>query len=269
MNVGKLIIGTTVVKKSAYAINKFLQNQVEIQNHNPETELIIATDEIKFLGQLNNHINRYKLRGGVIYYKTEKPNYAKDNRIWSMSAGREAIRQYVLGETDANWLFSVDADMTFNPKCLDILLEKKNGWGVIQSGYSLRNVNAIGFSLGCTLIDRMVLEQIQFRCLEFKNGEVIEEGNMFEYDLVKKGIKIVKGVFLEIRHYYNDNDFVLTLSDRLPLLKRISTLPLVRYCLIGASITFKHDISRAIFNIVYRHNSFDSTLKKIGEAEKV
>lgn len=267
MKTEKIIVGTTVVRKSSYAINKFLWNQAEIQNYNPQTELIIATDEIKFLGQLKDRLERHKLKGEVIYYETQKPRYAKDNRIWSMTAGREAIRKYMLEKNGADWLFSVDADMTFEPNSINILDEKANGWAVIQSGYHLRDVDAISFGLGCSLIGRKVLEQMQFRCCEFKNGEVIEEGNMFEYDMVKKGIKIVKGLFLEIRHYYNNTDYVLTFPNQLPLSKRITTHSLLRYGLIGASILFKHDISRAIFDIIH-HNSFICALGEKEGAEQ-
>lgn len=261
----KTVIGTTMVKKSAYAIDKFLQNQVEIQNHNPQTELVIATDEIKFLGRLSDYIDQYGLRGEAIYYKTEMPDYTKDHRIWSMSAGREAIRKYVLGRTDADWLFSVDADMTFELNTIDILKEKANRWVAVQSGYLLRDINALGFSLGCTLIRKEVLEQIKFRCYEFKNGQVIEEGNMFEYDMVKKGVKIVKGLFLGIRHYYNNTDFISTVPNKLSLSKRITTHSLIRYRLIGMSILFKHDISRAIFDVIH-HNSFTCASKETGGA---
>ena len=262
----KTIVGTTIVKKSAYALNAFLANQKETQIKNQDTELIIATDEIDFLGELKEYLEKHKLKGEVIYYETEKPEYAKDNRIWSMTAGREAIRKYVLERRDVDWLLSVDADMVFDSNSINILKDKVNGRTVAQSGYVLRDINTIGFSLGCTLIKREVLERIKFRCLEFKNGQVIEEGNMFEYDLIKQGIKIVKGLFLEIKHYYNNNDFVLTCSRQLPLSKLISTHSLLRYWLIGASILFKHDISRAVFNIIYS-NSFIQILKEIEGVE--
>lgn len=267
MKNNKNIIGTTVVRKSAYALDKFLSNQKEIQLTNPKSKLIIATDEHDFKDCLMDMLNEYEIAGDVIGYKTEMPDYAKNRRIWSMSAGREAIRKHVLERTDADWLFSVDADIAFEQNSINILKENANGWAIIQSGYQLRDVNAIGFSLGCTLIRKDILEQMSFRCCEFKNGQVIEEGNMFEYDMVKKGIKIVKGLFLEIRHYYNNTDFVSTNPNKLPLSKRITTHSLLRYGLIGASILFKHDISRAIFDMAYR-NSFTCTLKEIEETEK-
>lgn len=262
----RTLIGTTVVRKSAYALDKFLSNQKEMQLINSNSELIIATDEHDFKDCLVDMLNKYEMAGAVIGYTTEMPDYAKDSRIWSMSAGREAIRRHVLENTDADWLFSVDADMTFEPNAINILKENVNGRAAIQSGYYMRNVNTIGFSLGCALLRRDVLEQLKFRCCEFKNGQVIEEGNMFEYDMVKKGIKMVKGLFLEIRHYRDNTDFVSTIPNKLPLSKRITTHPLLRYGLIAATILLKYDISRAIFDILYR-NSYIQTLKEIEEAE--
>ena len=248
-----VVIGTTAVRKSSFALGHFLQNSFEILSNNRDSELVIATDEFDFVGELELLLREYQLRGRVILYDTEKPGHAKNRRIWSMTCGREAIRKYTLS-TDASYLLSLDADMTYEPKIIDTLKREISGYDVVQSGYMMRSktLNALGFGLGCSLIRRDVLKKIEFRCLEFKTGHIIEEGNAFEMDLVGRGLKIKKGIYLSINHYSSDEEVIPITPSNLTRFQKITTYPLIRYILLQLSIILKFDIARYLQILVYK-----------------
>ena len=250
----KILIGTTLVSKYAYILDKFLKNQKAIQDEFSSSSLVIATDELNFLQRLEEKIKCYKIDGSAIYYQTIKPSYARD-RTWSISAGREAIRQYAL-DNDFDYLLSVDADMIYETSIVQTLLKELGSFDVIQSGYKNRLINNIGFGLSCTLINREILEKIQFRCMEFKNGHVLEDGNMFEYDAFRVGAKIKKGIFVEIRHYSDTKTFqAISPSEKIGMIKKWIISPLMRYLLVRLSITFKYDISSVLQRAVYSQRS--------------
>lgn len=247
-----VIIGTTAVKGSSFALSHFLKNQSEIQSNYGGSELIIATDQPDFVDELQSYLIEYKLRGCVILYRTDKPDNATNHRIWSMTFGREAIREYFL-TTDAEYLLSVDADMTFDPRIIDIMKREISDNRVIQSGYMMRSemVNAMGFGLGCTFMRRDVLTKIKFRCLEFDKGDVIEEGVMFEFDLARQRIKTKKGIFLSINHYSATDEIYPIEAGKINLFQRCTNLPLIRYALIRLSIMLKFDATRYLQCIIY------------------
>jgi len=247
-----VIIGTTVVRKAAFAFNKFMQNQKEIQENYLQSKLVIATDEPDFAEELKEYLKTYRIKGDIVIYKTEKPDYAKD-RIWSIACGREAIRKYAL-KSNADYLFSVDADMIHDPQVINIIKKEIEGYDVVQSGYRLhsKELNAIGFGLTSAFIGREILENIRFGCYEFKNHQVIDDGEVFERDLVRARAKIKKGIFLKINHYISKNEMIPIEPQNLTFFQKITTLPLLRYILITLSIILKHDISRSLQHFIQR-----------------
>lgn len=246
----KIVVGTTVVRKSAYVLDKFLENQKKIQDNYFDSELVIATDEIKFLGRLKDYLKRYGLKGEVIYYETKKPDYAKD-RTWSISCGREVIRQYALNNS-FDYLLSVDADMVYSSSIIQILLGISNGFSVVQSGYKGKSTTNVGFGLSCTLIKKEIFENVSFRCMEFKhNYHLIEDGNMFEYDAFRKGARFRKGVFVDIGHYVSVNEKVDIKSRKISLQKRFIIHPFLRYLVVKLSLWLKYDIGSVLQNKFY------------------
>jgi hypothetical protein len=249
----EVLVGTTAVRKSSFALGHFLRNLYDIQNAYSGSELVIATDEPDFVGELESLLREYRLKSRVVVYRTEKPDYAKNHRIWSMTFGREAIRRYARG-TDASYLLSLDADMTYDSKIINILLDEIGEYDVVQSGYMMRSkaINALGFGLGCSLIKKEALDKIEFRCLEFKTGQIIEEGNAFEMDLVRRNLKIKKGIFLSINHYSSNREMIPINPGSLTRLQKITTYPLLRYLILQLSIMFRYDITRYLQIFVYR-----------------
>ena len=235
----KILVGTTTIRKYAFVLDKFFENQKKIQDNFSQSELVIATDELKFLGYLKHYFEKYKVKGEAIYYETKKPDYAKD-RNWSMSGGREAVRQYAL-RNNFDYLLVVDTDMVYDNSVIEVLLANSNGYDIVQSGYKLGLVDNIGFS-GCNLIRSSLLKKIRFRCVEFKNGFLVEEGNMFEYDSFRKGAKIRKGVFVGIEHYLYTGEKLVIIPQRLTLQKRFIVLPIIRYLIVGFSLCLRRDL---------------------------
>lgn len=247
----KVLVGTTIVRNSAYVLDKFLQNQKKIQGNFTGSELVITTDEVKFLGYLRRCFEKYELKGDVVYYETQKPDYAKD-RNWSMSAGRQKCRRY-MSANNFDFLLIVDSDMIYNSSLIQILLGISNGYDVVQSGYKSKHNSSIGFG-GCNLIGKEILRKINFHCNEFKNGYIIEEGNMFEYDIFRKGAKIKKGLFVGIDHYSSPTEKITTNPGKLSMRKRLMIRPIVRYLIVGLSLLSKRDLGSIILNIWRRNN---------------
>lgn len=241
-----VIIGATVVRKSAFALEKFLQNQKEIQTKYPPSRLVIST-EVEFKEELGDYLRKYGVKGEII----EKPKV--ENVRWSTVFGREALRHYVL-ETNANYLLSVDADMTFDPSVIEILQREIEGHDIVLSGYKLRSKDsvAIVFALGCCLIRRELLDKIHFRCYELKNHRILfDDAVTLEMDLVKARAEIKKGLFLAISHYYSSTEAVTITPQKLTLFKKITTAPLMRYILLRLSTTLKKDIGGTLQRYMY------------------
>lgn len=246
-----VVIGTTVTRKAAFAFDNFMKNQKEIQERYPQSKLVVATDEPDFEEELNEYLRKYSVEGDIITYETKKPDYARD-RVWSIVAGREAIRKYALN-TDANYLLYLDADMTYDPAIIGIMKEKIRGYAVVQSGYRHRseNLGGIVLSWGCSLIRREILERVKWRCYEFKNHEVIDDGALLDRDLIKLRARIRKGVFFKINHYYSSHEINTIEPQNLPLFRRIITLPLFRYILVTLSMILKHDLTPLVVPFVH------------------
>ncbi|HII05869.1 MAG TPA: glycosyltransferase family 2 protein [Methanotrichaceae archaeon] len=246
-----VVVGTTTVRKSSFALDHFLLNQYEIQSNYRGSELVIATDDPDFVDELESLIKKYNLFGCVIMYETEPHNHKSNYRLQSITCGRNAVREYVLNSGESYLLF-LDADMTYDPQIIDIMKKEIDGYDVVQSGYMVRSksINALGFG-GCSLIKRDILSKIRFRYYEFKNGQVIDEFNIFELDLFRRGARINKGVFLSINHYLGHGEVISINPRDLSLFQKVTTWSLLRYVLLQLSIISKYDITRYFQRLLY------------------
>lgn len=236
-----VVVGTPVYRQGAYVIHKFLPNQKEIQRGYPSSELVLATNEDDFIKELEQLLNFYELRGSVILYETVKPDHAR-SKVWNVACGREAIRQYTLLQTEARYLLSLDTDMTYEPAIIKIMQREIDGHDVVFSGCPIRGYGTGLAGAGCLMLTRDTLEKIRFRCLEFKNGEVMFEDNLLELDLFGLRSRIKRGVFLHTSHYKSENEARHIAPHPLGTYQRIVTSAYVRYGLIKASLMVKHNI---------------------------
>jgi len=143
----------------------------------------------------------------------------------------------------------MNADMTYDPLVIKIMKKEIQGYDVVFSGCASRDFKGYELGAGCCMLNRRTLEKISFRCLEFKNGEVIL---LQELDLIKLGSKVKKGFFLCINHYKSKNEAKSVDPQPLGLFRSITTSRFVRYILISASIMLRHDISGRLARLVYR-----------------
>ena len=246
-----VVIGTPIYRQGAYILDKFLANQKEIQQNYPSSELVLATNENDFGEELKRLLSFWGLRGKVLFYKTIKPDYAR-SKTWNSACGRETIRKYALSQTKASYLLFLDADMTFDPLIIKIMEKEIQSYDVVFSGYVPRDSTEYEVGAGCCMLNRHTLEKIRFRCLEFKNSEVIHEGCMRELDLIKLGSEVKKGFFVFINHYKSENEAKSVNPQPLGLFRSITTSRFVRYILISTSIILKHDISGRLSRLVYK-----------------
>jgi hypothetical protein len=236
-----VVIGTPINSRGTYIIDKFLYNQRQIQSRYPSSELVLATNENELIRELGGFIKLWELRGHVLFYEVDKPEYAKSN-IWEIASGREAIRQYMLNQTEAEHLMFIDADMTVEPSIVNIMKQEIEGYDVVFSGYPLRN-HGIGLAgAGCAMLKRSVLEKLNFRCYEFKNGEVIFEDNVLEMDLFRSRSRVKKGFFLTINHFNNANNVKQINPRPVGAFRKLINHPLLRYGLLKASMALRCNI---------------------------
>lgn len=246
-----VVVGTPIYRQGAYILDKFMLNQKEIQQNYPSSELVLATNENDFGEELRRLLNFWEVRGKVLLYKTIKPDYAR-SKTWNVACGRETIRKYLLSQTEASYLLFLDADMTFDPLVIRIMEKEIQGHDVVFSGYAPKGFKGYELGAGCSMLTRHTLEKIRFRCLEFKNDEVIREGCMREMDLIRLGSKVKKGFFLSVSHYKSKNEAKSVDPQPLGLFRSITTSRFVRYTLISASIMLRRDISGKLARLVYR-----------------
>jgi hypothetical protein len=253
-----VIIGTLVHHKGAYALDKFLANQQHIQRNYSDCSLLFATEETGYVDELVSLLFQWNLRGTVILFKVERPEYAK-SRLWSIACGRESIRQYILDRSQANRLLFLDADMTYDPRIIDILETELINQDAVFSGYRFRN-NHIGLTgAGCLLLRREALKKIRFRCYEFRNGQVINEDNVVEMDLYRQGCRIKKGFFLKIDHYFSPGESRHITPQKVGLYRKLMTSAFCRFWLIRISVAIQYNVPSSgqriiwgILNIFYR-----------------
>jgi len=245
-----VVVGTPIYRRGAFVLDKFLANQKEIQQNYPSSALVLATEEDDFIEELERLLSSWDLKGKVISFTVAKPDYAR-NKAWNLACGRETIRQYVLSQTEAGYLLFLDADMTFDPNVIEIMEREIQGYDVVYSGYRLHKYGAYDVGTGCSMFTRGVLEKLRFRCLEFKNGELIGEGHMCELNLIELGSRTKKGFFLSIVHYKSEKEAASVTPRPLGLLRTITNSSAVRYPLIKASIIVRHDITMRLQYLVY------------------
>jgi hypothetical protein len=240
-----ILIGTPVYREGAYALDKFLANQKQIQNVYASCKLLLATAENDFIDELKDLMVFWKIKGDVIPYDVKKPDYAR-SRIWNITCGREEIRRYALADDKVQGILFMDADMTYDPAVVSIMEKEIYDGDVVFSGCPLRNrgVGLAGF--GCVLLTRHILEKIEFRCMEFMNGEVISEDNMLELDLISLKARIKQGFFCYCEHYSSATRANHISPRRIGIFLRISNNRLLRYFLLTASVKLHHNIPQKI-----------------------
>lgn len=236
-----VVVGILIYRQGAYIIDKFLDNQKEIQREYPGSELVFAVNEADFVEELKQLINSSGVRADVILYETVKPHYAK-SRVWNVTCGRESLRKYMLSQTQAKYLLSLDADMIYEPDIVKIMEKEIQGYDIVFNGCPLRDYGIGLAGAGCVMISRSILEKIRFRCIEFKNGDVMFEDNLLELDSFRLRIRINRGFFLRVSHYRSANEARNIEPHRVSLYQTIMTSMLVRYVLIKASLIVERNI---------------------------
>jgi hypothetical protein len=239
----KVLVGSPTYREGAYALDRFLANQREIQQNYPDSELVLATVDRDFVPELESLLHENDVRGKVLLYEVAKPFYAR-KATWNVSCGRECIRRHLLSETDADYLLSLDHDMIFDPDIINVLINEALGYDVVHSGHRVRwSDHAVAMGAGCAIISRQVLEEVRFRSVEFRNGDTLDDGLAFELALIQSGFRVKKGIFLNIDHYI-DADTVRSIAPQpLGLLRRMSTSRLIRYVILKSSLLLRLDIS--------------------------
>jgi hypothetical protein len=164
-----------------------------------------------------------------------------------VACGREAVREYMVSKTRAEYMLCIDADMTCDPDIVEIMEREIQGYDVVYSGYPLRNFGIALSGGGCCMLAADVAREFKFRGLGFRNGTVITEDIVFEYDLIRSGRKIKKGFFLAVSHYANETTARSIGPRPLGPYRRIVHSPVFRYTLIKASIVLQRDIGWWLF----------------------
>lgn len=245
-----VVAGAPIYRAGAYILDKFLANQKEIQQNYPSSELVLATVEGDYVEELERLLSSWGLRGKVLRYETVKPDYARSG-VWNVACGREAIRQHVLSKPEARYMLSLDVDMTYDPSMIEIMEREIQGYDVAYGGYAGRTVGMVNGGLGCTMFTKEALERIKFRCYEFKNGDVLDEGVTLEMDLIRLRQRFKRGFFLSIAHYENETEAKCTDPHPLGLFHKITNFPPIRYTLIRASIVVRRDITGRLHRLLY------------------
>ena len=246
-----VVVGTPIHRKSAYILDRFLANQREIQRKYPYSELVFATNEEDFATELKKRLDTLGIRGKALRYQTIKPDYAK-SRVWNVVCGREAVRKYMLSQTDADYILWLDADMLYDSNIIEILKREIQGYDVVFSGYRLRESIAIALAGGgCCMVTRDLMEEIEYRCLEFRNGFAFNEDTLFEFDIIKMGKRMRKGFFSTIEHFEDREHSVSIGPCEVSLYRRILHSRYFRYLLIKTTMTLRYDIGELLNDFIY------------------
>jgi hypothetical protein len=252
----RVLVAAPIYRAGSYALDKYLRNQKQIQQTQDSCELLLATTEPDFVEDLQKLIADNGIKGNVIYYAVEKPEYSK-SREWNITCGREAIRRYFLENTDADELLFLDADMTFDPQVVEVLNRQIYHCDAIINGNALLDLKRqhSGVSLsgfGCVLFPRKTLQHIYFRCYEFKNGDTISADEIFEMSMFESHMRINKGLFIDSFHYKNSFDAVHTPPQRVTMIMKIKNYPPIRFFLIRASIVTQRNIPWRLRQVLKR-----------------
>jgi hypothetical protein len=237
----EVVIGTPIRRAGAYVLDKFLMNQEEIQNRHPGSELVLATVEHDFARELEALLTARGIRGRVLRYETVKPDYAR-SPVWNIVCGAEAIREYMLSQTKAEYLLRVDADTTYAPDIIEVMEREIRDHDGVFSGYPLRDYGLILAGGGCCLLHVDTVRRIRPRCVEFTNGDVLSDDVMLEADLFRLGSRVKKGFFLSICHYSNADEARCIEPMPVGALRAMRSITLVRYAGVRASLLLKRDV---------------------------
>jgi hypothetical protein len=246
-----VIVGTPVYRAGSFVIGKFLENQRDIQKSYPSSELILATEQKDYIEELNGMLKHYGLRGEVFFFEIVRPDYARAQN-WHTTCGREAIRQYIVSKTEASHLLFIDADMTCDSQVINILKKEIEGYDIVASGYPGRLYGIQTGGIGCSLFTRNALQKITFRCIEFYNHRVIDEGEVLEMDAFSKRLKFKYGYLLAVDHYNTDGRARHIEPHPVSMLRKISNARLFRYMLMKTSIMFKFSIASSLHGFLSR-----------------
>jgi len=243
----KVVIGTTFAKLPMYILKEFFNNQKEIQRYYPDSELVVSTSDNNFRTDIPDKYKIIKYQKQLVS-DTDKLFIPQKNRIQDMVAGRNVVRNYFL-KSDAEYFLSVDADMVYDPNIISILMNEIKNSDIVMSGYMKKN-HRLGYSLGCALIRREVLEKVKFNCLIFPSSldmpNIIEDGWMFEYDAIHNGFKIKRGVFVEVEHIISERERLGVIPREITTWEKIKTNSVMRYLLVKLCILTKRDLPRII-----------------------
>jgi hypothetical protein len=255
----KIFVGTTCHPNGAFIFDKFLANQKQVQDNYPDSELILSTSSPDYAVQLEKQLQYFEIKGKVLCYpifmpeyaKNRKPDYGRD-RIWDITAGREAIRMHALSKTQVQGLLFMDSDMIFDPAVIPTMANYLTNYDAVFSGYRAKDdwLSISGF--GCCLLSRRILNSLAFRCIEFKNGDMLSEDEVLEYDLNRMGFRVKKGIFLSIDHYKNAVESNHVHPQSVPFLNRLVNNKYIRYILVRTSILFGRNVTFHLKNILFK-----------------
>jgi hypothetical protein len=237
----KVVVGAPVDRAHSYILDKFLQNQAHIQQIYPCCELVLSTSDKGYAPQLKNMLEASKLRGIVLTHEVLKPDYAR-HWIWDIAGGREAIRRYAVSQAGAGYLLFLDADMLFDTDIIINMGKCIEGYDAVFNGYALRGHGTGLAGAGCVMLNRRVFENINMRCCEFKNGDVIYEDNLLEMDLFRLHARIRKGIFVASEHYQDAASFKRLEPQPVGKIRLLVNHPLWRYILIGSSLMLHYNL---------------------------
>ena len=247
-----IIVGAPICRRTSFVLDKFLSNQQEIQQACPRCRLVLACDEPDFITELEGQLQAYDLRGEVITYETTMPADSR-SRVWSITAGREALRQYALSH-GSDYLLFLDCDMVFSTDVVGTINREIRGFDVVASGYRLPHWGGWGFANGCLMLSKEILDRITFRCYEFKNGQVIFEDQILDMDLFRCHARVKKGIFVFIKHYLNDQEYEAIEPRPVGWLRTMTNNLLIRYILIKASLLTRYDVAGKLHRVLYKRS---------------
>jgi hypothetical protein len=187
----KILIGSPISKDSAYTLDKFIKNQIEIHKTTKNNCLtLLASEDIKKLSIKNKNFVLINF----------KPIIKGKDRVWKIVGARNSIRKYFL-KKDFDYLIFMDSDMTFGPEIVNKLIEKaEEGYDVVFNIYRLKNGQVAYSGFGGTLIKKWVVKKIKFRCYEDEKT-VVDEITCFKKDLLKIKARIWRGLITKSVHY--------------------------------------------------------------------
>jgi hypothetical protein len=244
-DIGYIVVGAPICRAGAYIIDKFLENQREIQSNYPSSELILATEQQDFIEELKGMLKRWSVRGDVLLFEVVKPDFAHAV-CWNVACAREAIRQYTLSKPEASHFLSIDADMTYDSNVINIMLKELGNHDTVASGYPGSRCGIQTGGLGCTLLTRDALKRITFRCYEFKSHQAIDEGEVFVMDAFGARLKSRDGFLLTIDHYDTNGSAKHIEPHSVSVMRRISNFRALKYILTKASIMLKSNITKRL-----------------------